>query len=225
MELYCFSWFRLGSGRFCWSSICRNFGSKNQGMLALQLIDEVKSAEELGLEYLTQTNLPLIAGLLDNIRYAEGEVSQMTENIQLAIELGTNSPVTIRQLPDGGELTRSGYEAIGYVNSAGSAQFFPTPLVLRSMFYVEKNNDGQLVRMPDSAFETLVADGSGKFLQAQRIPVIDLIVRPKNSEKIYLVPRTNANAICRDALNAVLNRKLRRFNSELGTPRIELPEW
>lgn len=196
----------------------------NQQMIGLSLIDEVKSAEELDLEYLMQEPEPLMAGLMDNIRYAERGVAQMTENIQVAIELGTNSPVAIRALPDGGELTRSGYEAIGYVNSAGQAQAF-TPLFLRAMFYIEGNNGGQLARMPDDARQVLVADGSGAFLQARRIPTLDLIVRPKRSEKIYLVPKTNANAICRDAINAVLNRRLKRFESQLTKPSITLPKW
>lgn len=196
----------------------------NQQMIGPSLIYEAKSAEELGLEYLTQEPEPLIAGLMDNIKYAERGVAQMTENIQVAIELGTNSPVAIRALPDGGQLTKSGYEAIGYVNSAGQAEAF-TPLFLRAMFYIEKNNRGQLARMPDDDREVLVADGSGAFLQARRIPTLDLIVRPKRSEKIYLVPQTNANAICRDALNAVLNRRLKRFESQLSKPTITLPKW
>lgn len=200
--------------------------ARNEQMVALSLIDEVKTPEELGLDYLSQEPEEfIIADLMDNIHYADAQVAQMTENIQIAFELGTNSPIVIRALPDQGKLTRSGFEALGYIDSSGHAQAF-TPLFLRAMFYVESNNGGQLVLTPD-AQQILVTDASGAFLQAQRIPTLDLIVRTgfKSSSKIYLVPRANANAICRDALNAVLNRKIRRFDSQLNLPTITLPEW
>lgn len=199
--------------------------ARNEQMVALSLIDEVKTPEELGLDYLNQEPEELlIADLVDNIRYADAQVAQMTENIQVAFELGTNSPIVIRALPDQGKLTRSGFEALGYIDSSGHAQAF-TPLFLRAMFYVESNNGGQLVFTPD-AQQILLTDASGTFLQAQRIPTLDLIVRTGlNKSKIYLVPRANANAICRDALNAVLNRQIRRFDSQLNVPTITLPEW
>jgi len=60
--------------------------------------------------------------------------------------------------------------------------------------------------------ENLLADASGTFVQAKRIPVIDLIVFSPQNGRRYVVRGVNANAVDRDALNAVLTKTLRRSN-------------
>ncbi len=191
--------------------------SRNQEMIQLNLIDEVRTPANLGLDYLQQEPIQLTAGLIDSIRYAEARVAQLPEDFKIAFDLGTNSPIQIGDLPDESRLTRSGYEAVGYINSSGQVKAF-TPILLGAMFDTEANNRGQLVITPE-AQEILVADASGAFLQARRMPSIDLIVHPKGTNEIVLIPRANANAVCRDALNAVLNETLRRVDSGMRRPR------
>ncbi|NTW21270.1 MAG: hypothetical protein HGA42_17530, partial [Nostocales cyanobacterium W4_Combined_metabat2_030] len=69
---------------------------------------------------------------------------------------------------------------------------------------------GMLTMTPE-AQEVLLADASGILAQRRRVPTFDLIVRNRRTNARYLLPRVNANAFCRDTVNAVLNRNLRRF--------------
>ncbi len=198
--------------------------ARNQQMLKLDLIDEVRSAQDLGLDYLTQPQEQLMANLLDSIRYAEEEVTQMTDNIKVAFDLGTNAPIGVGTLPDQRQLTtRTGYEAIGLISPYGRPEPF-TPSLLAYMFNVEANNDGELVKTPE-AQHNLIADARGIFLQVQRTPFFPLIVHKKFTDKIYLVPGVNPNAVCRDALNGVLNRTLRPLNFVPRRPRRRMRVW
>jgi hypothetical protein len=200
--------------------------ARNQQMLNLHLIDEVRSAQDLGLDYLMQESDQLMAGIVDNIRYAEAEITQMTQDIKVAFDLGTNDPIRIGALPDQGQLTRrTDYQAVGYIDSFGTAKGF-TPAILATMFNVEANKGGQLVMTPE-AEQILVADASGSFLQEKRVPTFDLIVHSKRERKLYLVSNVNANAVCRDALNAVFNSKLNRlgFDFEPTKPGRAIPLW
>ena len=109
--------------------------ARNQQMLKLDLIDEVRSAQDLGLDYLTQPQEQLMANLLDSIRYAEEEVTQMTDNIKVAFDLGTNAPIGVGTLPDQRQLTtRTGYEAIGLISPYGRPEpFTPSLLAYRGI--------------------------------------------------------------------------------------------
>jgi len=228
-------WYRLGliglavitiSLSIFWTHPSDATSTKNQQMIELNLIDEVRSARELGLDYLMQDSEQLMAGIVDNIRYAEAEVTQMTQDIKVAFDLGTNAPIRIGSLPDQEQLTRrSGYQAVGYINSSGEPQGF-TPGIFAAMFNIEANNRGRLATMPE-AEQMLVADASGTFLQARRTPTIDLIVHSKWEGTLCLVPNVNANAVCRDALNSVFNHTLRRLDSNLAPrrPRRSIPLW
>jgi hypothetical protein len=64
----------------------------------------------------------------------------------------------------------------------------------------------------DLGSQILLADASRSFQMAKRLPVINLIVsRYKNGRRgNYLIPNVNANAFCRDLVNATLNNNLRR---------------
>ena len=198
--------------------------TRNQQMLDLGLIDRVVSARDLGLDYLQQETEPLMASLLDNIKFAEAKAAQMTQNIDVAFDLGTNDPIRVGSLPDQRRLvSKTGYSAVGYINNAGLPKTF-TPSTLRKMFSVEWHNRGQLVTAPE-AQETLVADASLSFLQAQRIPTFDLIVYSKRHRLLYLVPQVNANAVCRDALNGVLNHTLIHARTPPRRPRRSMPLW
>lgn len=197
--------------------------TRNQHMLELSLIDKVASARELGLDYLQQETEPLMASLIDNIKFAEEKASQMTQNIDVAFDLGTNDPIRIGSLPDERRLVnKTGYSAMGYIDGSGMPKTF-TPSFLRTMFSMEQHNRGQLVTAPE-AQENLVADASLSFLQARRIPTFDLIVYSKVHKLIYLVPQVNANAVCRDALNGVLNHTLIHA-SPPRRPNRRMPLW
>lgn len=199
--------------------------ARNQEMLSLGLIDGVKTPQELGLGYLSeQPELIADAGLLNAIRRVPQELSQTIKNgggnIPLAIPLGTNSPISINRMKDEGQLRDSNYEGVGYTSPDGQAKSI-TPIDVSGMTEVEANNGGNLTMTPE-AQEVLVADASGMFAQSRRIPTIDLYVRNRRTNNLYLVPRVNANAFCRDAVNAVLNRTLRRIGP-VGRPTRSRP--
>jgi len=181
---------------------------KYQSLIDQGFIDGVKTPHDLGLDYLQQEPVQLAdSSLLNSIYQAEEAVAVLPEDIPLRFDLGTNYPVRIGQLQDGEELkTRTCYDAVGYVNRSGAGEKFVSPF-LRSMFAIEARNGGNLAITPE-AQHILVADASRKFWQARRIPRIDLIVHCKQTNRIFVVRNANANAVCRDAVNSVLNRTL-----------------
>jgi len=198
-----------------------------QRMIELGFIDEVKSPEELGLDYLQQKPPELIAGLVDNIRYTRDLAeTQMTDNIAYAIPLGTDEPFAARQLRnDDGEtigqvennrgrtLSARNLDAVGTLNPSGQSE----PITRRDavqMFTQEANNGGSFDANAGSR-QTIIADASGSFLQARRIAIIDLIVRDRRNSRQYLVPNIRVDTFCRDALNSVRNRSYRRYNGNL----------
>jgi len=192
-----------------------------QRMIELGFVDEVKSPAELGLDYLQQRPPELTAGLVDNIRYERDRAAtQMTDNIAYAIPLGTNTPFAAGQLrnDDGGTLNAGNFEGVGSVTPAGRPESVTGRDVVE-MFTAEANNGGSFASDLDSR-ETLLADASGSFLQTQRIPVIDLIVRNKRNNRYYLLPKIRVDSFCRDALNAVSNHTYRRHNRDLRNLRI-----
>jgi len=172
------------------------------------LIDRVKTPSEVGLDYLQQEPVQLADNsLLNSIYQAEEAVAVLPEDIPLRFDLGTNYPIRIRQLQDGAELTtKTGYDAVGYVDRSENAKSFNSS-VLRAMFAVEGRNGGNLA-ITSEAQHILVADASRKFWQAKRIPTIDLIVHNQENNQVFILRNANANAICRDALNSVLNQTL-----------------
>ncbi|WP_341735348.1 hypothetical protein [Microcoleus sp. CAWBG640] len=184
--------------------------TKYQKLIELGIVDAVVTPQEIALDYLQQEPIELSANpeLLNAIKQAEESVSVMPENIALEIDGGTNSPIGIGQIPDDTGTPSDARNVVfeGIVSQDGQPRNL-TPGNISPMFNTERNNGGNLPRIA-SAEQILLADASGTFLQAKRIPVLDLIVRRNNRR--YVVPNVNANAVCRDALNAVFNGKLRR---------------
>ncbi|MGL5061512.1 MAG: hypothetical protein ACRC62_16175 [Microcoleus sp.] len=161
--------------------------------------------EDIPLRFDLRTN----NSLLNSIYLAEETVAVLPEDIPLRFDLGTNYPIQIRQLQDGGELTtKTGYDAVGYVDRSGNTKSFNAP-ILRAMFAVEARNGGNLAMTP-KAQHILVADASRRFWQASRMPTIDLIVHSKQANQIFVLRNANANAVCRDAVNSILNRTLQQ---------------
>jgi hypothetical protein len=165
--------------------------SRYQSLLDQGVIHQVSTPSQLGFDYLQQEPPRLMAArnrdeLLDAIYEAESEVSVMPEDIQLAFDLGTNSPVSIDRDDSDPDITRSNVQAIGYVSHAGEGKPF-TASELVAMFSMERANDGDLPLIP-----------------------VDLIVLNRRTDDVSILTDVNANALCRDALNAVLNDSVRR---------------
>lgn len=184
--------------------------AKYQKLIELGIVDAVVTPQEIALDYLQQEPIELSANpeLLNAIKQAEESVSVMPENIALEIDGGTNSPIRVGQIPDDTGTPSEARNVVfeGFVSQDGQPRNFNSANI-PPLFTDERNNGGNLTRIA-SAEQILLADASGTFLQAKRIPVLDLIVRKNNRR--YVVPKVNANAVCRDALNAVFNGKLRR---------------
>ena len=185
---------------------------QNSHLLALGLVDEIATPHQLGLDYLSGEPFPLIATseLMESIQAVEEEASQMPENIALAIPLGTNSPIKVGTLPGDSEPAPKtcDCDAIGFVNDQGQEKSI-TPPNVEDMTNVEYNNNGSLPATAE-AQTVLVADASGSFLQARRVPTFNLIVRNRSTGEEFVYPRVNANTFCRDVLNAFLNGSVKR---------------
>lgn len=186
-------------------------GRNYDSLIARGIIDGVATPHELGLDYLESEPVELASsqGLMDSIQYVSQEFSQMPENIALAFPLGTNNPIAIGQIPSDTGLPRAARntEFVGLVTNSGEAKRF-TPKIGVDMTAIEYRNGGNLV-LDSEAQEILLADASRNFLQAQRFPKLDIIVWNKEQARRYIVRQVNSNAICRDAINSVLNQTLR----------------
>ncbi len=189
-------------------------GTKYQRLIELGIVDAVVTPQEVGLDYLQQEPIQLAADdkLMAAIHQAEQAVAVMPEDIPLEFPAGTNSPIEIGRIPNdpGTPRQASGNIIDGFVTPNGQPETFD-PGGLRGIFTDEYQNRGQISMTPE-AQQILVADASGGVFQAKRIPVIDLIVRNPRTNRRVVVRNVVANAVCRDALNAVFNRSLRRIN-------------
>jgi len=154
------------------------------------------------------------SNLLNSYHQAIEMLSVMPEDIPVEFPLGTNSPIRTGQIPNdtGTPAEANNLIAQGFVDQNGQPHYF-TPTNLVAMFSAAIQNGGNIPRsiLPETQ-ENLLADAQGVFFQAQRIPVLDLIVRNVRTNRRYIVRNVNANAFERDALNAVLTRTLRRSN-------------
>jgi hypothetical protein len=205
--------------------------NKYKALISAGVIDAVVEPSELGLDYLREQPMELASdnALLGAIRGANAALAVMPEDMPLGIPLGQNKPIAIGRLNDGGRSESSKFGenpiAVAVVASNGDAQNV-TPSGGGKMTNAEAANGGNLPN-PDegvvgdmgipvlfSQMESriLLADASRSFKMAKRVPVIDLIVsRKKNgARRNYLVRNVNANAFCRDLVNATLNKNLIR---------------
>jgi hypothetical protein len=181
-------------------------------MLTLGLVDQVTTPQKIGLDYLAHQPIELVADsqLMSSIANVNQAASQMPEDISLAIPLGTNSPIRIGQLrDDSGTSTANNFEATGFVNSQGQPKNI-TPNDVADMTGIEAKNDGNLPSTAE-AQNIRLADASGRLYQARRIPTVNLIIRHRRTGKRAIVRNVNANAFCRDTLNAFLNHNYRRI--------------
>ncbi len=182
-----------------------------------------QTSQERNREYPQQLQVQESDSLLAAYSRAKEEVSRMSGDIPVKFPLDTNSPISRHQIPDDTGLppeVTDDSEAIGFVDSSWQPRPI-TPRVLEDMFATGMMNGGAILKL--EVEHILIADASRSFFQAKRIPTIDLIVYNKPTNRVYLVPKVNANAFCRDALNAVLNGTLSRNNIDLSKLRNESP--
>jgi len=203
--------------------------SKYKALISAGVIDGIIEPSELGLDYLREQPVELAAdnALVGAIRSASSSLAVMPEDMPLGIPLGSNHPIKIGMMRDGG---RSGANygeapiAVGVADESGNTSNI-TPSGGVVMTRIEEANGGNIpnpdkqtasVGIPilssDLGSQILLADASRSFQMAKRLPVINLIVsRYKNGRRgNYLIPNVNANAFCRDLVNATLNNNLRR---------------
>ncbi len=180
-------------------------------LISSGIIDSVVTPHEIGLDYLGEEPVQIAAdrSLLNSIHQAEESASRMPEDIPVLFAGGTNKPIKVSRIPNdsGTPPAASGVDFLGFVDRNGQQRSF-TPSNLIPPFVDERQNGGNLSATTLGAQNILVADATNTFLMAKRIPVYDLIVRKGN--KIHVVPNVNANAVCRDALNAFLTGSVRR---------------
>jgi len=180
-----------------------------QEMIELGLIDDIKSSQELNLDYLQQIPPPLDMAIMDNVRRADRIAARLPENSLLGIPLGYGGPIPVSsevppmQLPPG---PPGRFVAIGTGNrDRGTISPIKSKNV-RDMFSVEKRigDFGGFSETIPGQQEHLVADASGSFLQARRYYVVDLLVKDRLTGQRFMIYDTLMSSLCRNSLNAFL---------------------
>ncbi|MCC3436920.1 hypothetical protein [Microcoleus sp. PH2017_05_CCC_O_A] len=186
----------------------------NRMMIDTSLISVVRTPqelEEMGFGYLQRIQPQLTASLIDNIKTAERTVAQLPERPAMRIPVAGRGPIRsgVLQGDNGGpRVPPERYNYVGSRNPSSARAENITPPSLRGMFAQEARNDGTLngqnLSRAIQESKTLVADARGYFLQAQSISTFDMYVEDTETKQIELWPDIAADAVCRDALNAVL---------------------
>jgi hypothetical protein len=199
--------------------------ARNSQMIELGIIDEVKSAEDLGLGYLLRRPPELMANVLGAIGtaidMAEATPSERIDESHM-FEVGTQRPVRTGQLlsDNGNDSRLRDLMYVGVVNNRTGQAEGITPRGESEMFTQEARGGGTLDAKTITSFnnsgETLVADASGLLVQGRKVSVLDVLVLSKRTKKIYLVPNVIADTFCRDALNAVLTGRQKPHNINLN---------
>ncbi|MDJ0575665.1 MAG: hypothetical protein QNJ65_10925 [Xenococcaceae cyanobacterium MO_234.B1] len=156
---------------------------------------------------------------IDIYRNAQQEVCKMSEeseDINLAIPLGSNNPISIGQIPNDNRLNLANsvnFEAVGFVNSSGQAHPITAGDICDMIMLQASMNSG-------GSFDASAVDASGSFLQARRVSVIDLIARDQRNGKYYLLPNVRVDSFGRDAVNAFFNSTWRKNDIDVRNLRI-----
>jgi hypothetical protein len=181
-------------------------------MLALGIVDEITTPEKLGLGYLSQQPVQLISSkLMDSIRGVNSELSVMPEDVPMTFPAGTNSPIKMRELSsyDSNNTNYSMYDYTGFSNAQNRRDNF-SARDGADMTNTEYQNSGTIT-VDSNSQQILIADTRNLFFQAKRIPVFNMFMKNRITGRRYMVKDVNANAVCRDLLNAALTRNLRNL--------------
>lgn len=189
-------------------------------MLALGIVDEVTTPEKLGLGYLSQQPIQIARSseLMDSIKRVNEGLSQLPEDAILTFPAGTNSPIRIRQISanDKDNRNHSNYEYEGFVNNQGQSRDF-SARDGSDMTNTEYENNGNIVVNPTSQ-QILVADARHLFFQVKRTPAFHIIFKHRSTKRRFLVRNVNANAVCRDLINAALTGEIQNMSTKEFIP-------
>ncbi len=211
----------------------------NQRIIKLGSIEAIKSPNELGIEYLPTTSPQLTASLMDAIGEARGIVQnttslmdaigeargivQNTTNIQVKIPMTSpdNAPISNRVLPTT-DWETDRFQSLAFVNWSSGELEPITPNTLDAIFAIGEERGGRLNHCAFGAIpkETLVADASGSFLNAQARYFFNLIAQDTHTGEIVLLRNVEGDAFLRDALNAVLVNEWESNDIDLSRIRL-----
>ena len=179
-----------------------------QGLVSPGIVGRVSTDYKLSRYNLEPQLVEIPLDYIDEIDRAIQELSAIPEDTPIAFPVGTNHPIRIGDIPnDDGSLAEvDGAELVGFVDNTGQPKTFTTGDAI-SILRISISN-GNRVTNCETQF-MIVADATGSFLQARRVPVFNIIVQRRGQR--FVVPNVNAYAVLRDLINAVLNGSLKRI--------------
>jgi hypothetical protein len=206
--------------------------SNNSRTINLNLIDDVNQPFKLNSIPKKIDQPLLISGFIENMHQVQQELAQdLNNNKAVAIDLGTNTPVEIGLLPDEGQLVNNNYMAVGYMSLAGSPQPITGNQILKmvgslmALNEMNKLTDGLI---PDTGIlgtigKAFLRDVNTGVVKGLVNTSLNLIVFNSQDKNLYLAEQTNANALLRDAMNAVLNHTLKQVDfAGIGVPQFRI---
>jgi hypothetical protein len=186
----------------------------NNKMISLGLIEQVKSAQELELNYLKEIPAKLDLALMDSVRLADITASQLPENGLIGIPLTTDGPVPVSNNTPALDLEIKYPKRFLAVASGNRYTGKVDPIQVkdvREMFTDEKRIGGFGGLSQANPKEQIIADASGKFLQARRPLVNDIVVFDTWRRKSFVIRDVFMSSVCRNAINAFLTRSYYQF--------------
>ncbi|MDY6803994.1 MAG: hypothetical protein SXA11_09335 [Cyanobacteriota bacterium] len=143
---------------------------------------------------------------------AKQNLSSMQANQPIQFPLGVNHPIRLTESRPDSEQT---WQVIGSINPEGKIEAI-TVADLLEMFDAHLNflQDDTLSRMPEET-QVLIASSSTTYAYAPDILVIDLVAYNAQTQKIYILPNVTYNSVLKDALNAALNKEVRRNDKDV----------
>jgi hypothetical protein len=206
--------------------------SDNAPAINIKLIDDVNQPLKLNFIPKKIDQPLLISGLLENMHQVQQELAQdLSGNEALAIDLGTNTPVKIGLLPDSGQLANNNYMAVGYMGLSGSPQPITGNQILKMVGSLialnEMNNQTDRLigggGLLGGLARSIVRDVNKEVVKGLVDTSLNLIVYNSQDRNLYLAEQTNANALLRDAMNAVLNHTIKKVDfAGIGIPQLRI---
>lgn len=143
---------------------------------------------------------------------AKQNLFSMQANQPIQFPLGVNEPIRLENSNANSQQT---WQVIGSVNPEGKIEAI-TVADLLEMFDAHLNflQDDTLLRMPEET-QVLIASSSTTYAYALHIQVIDLVTYNTQTQKFYILPNVTYNSVLKDALNAALNKEVRRNDKDV----------
>jgi hypothetical protein len=206
--------------------------SSNAPVINLNLINDVNQSLKLNSIPKKIEQPLLISGFIESMYQVQQELAQdLSSNEALAIDLGTNAPVRIGLLPDSGQLANNNYMAVGYMGLSGSPQPITGNQILKMVGSLialnEMNNQTDRLiggnGLLGGLARSIVRDVNREVVKGLVDTSLNLIVYNSQDRNLYLAEQTNANALLRDAMNAVLNHTVKKVDfAGIGIPQIRI---